>query len=223
MTIPNFKKEGEDLKYIENRFCENLNVAKFKTEGYFNIPILEPYQYEPSEFIGFNFAKSIKSKANKSLHFFVDDYQFERLWREPMKYIELLSEFHSIMTPDFSLYTDYPKALQIYNHYRKHWLGAFWQSIGFNIIPTVAWSDESSLEWCFDGVPKGTTVAVSSVGTQNNKEARKLFKIGWNAMIEKVHPETVIFHGIVPDDCKANIVKIKSFQEKFKEAKINGW
>lgn len=211
------------MKYIECRFCENMNIAKFKTEGKYDVPILNSFRYEPSEFVGFNYAKSVKNKSDKSLHFFIDDYQFERLWREPIKYIELLSQFHSIMTPDFSLYTDYPKSLQIYNHYRKHWLGAFWQSLGFKVIPTLAWSDEESFDWCFDGVPKGATVAISSVGTQKNKETKKLFKIGWDAMIEKIQPETVIFHGIVPEDCKANIIRIKSFQEKFKEVKTDGW
>ncbi len=161
------------MNYRDNRFCENLNIAQFETEGQYNIPALMPYRYEPAEFIGFNFARSAKAKKEKALHFFIDDYQFERLWRNPISYIDLIGEFHSIMTPDFSLYTDYPKALQIYNHYRKHWLGALWQSMGYKVIPTIAWSDESSFDWCFDGVPKGATVAVSSVGTQSSEKNKR--------------------------------------------------
>lgn len=42
-------------------------------------------------------------------------------------------------------------------------------------------------------------------------------------MLERLEPETVIFYGSVPEECRANIVQIKSFQEKFKEAKVNGW
>src|SRR5574344_2548748 len=101
--------------YRNTRFCENLNIAQFETEGQYNIPVLKPYVYEPCEFVGFNFAKSAKDKDKKGLHFFVDDYQFERIWREPLAYVNLIGEFHSVMTPDFSLYTDYPKAIQIYN------------------------------------------------------------------------------------------------------------
>ena len=107
------------MNYRNNRFCENLNIEQFETEGEYHIPTLYPYNYEPTESIGFNFAKSAKDKNNKGVHFFVDDYQFERLWREPNAYIKLLSEFHSLMAPDFSLYQNYPKAIQIYNHYRK--------------------------------------------------------------------------------------------------------
>lgn len=123
------------------------------------------------------------------------------------------------MTPDFSLYTDFPKVLQIYNHYRKMWLGALWQSYGYKVIPTIAWSDKDSFDWCFDGVPKGTTVAVSSVGTQRNKNTKRAFIGGWNEMLKRLEPETVIFHGSVPQECNANIVKIKSFSDKFKEAR----
>ena len=210
--------------YRNSRFCENLNIAQFETDGQYNIPVLEPYVYEPCEFVGFNYARSAKDKGDKGLHFFVDDYQFERLWREPLAYVNLIGEFHSIMTLDFSLYTDYPKAIQIYNHYRKHWLGALWQSLGYKVIPTIAWSDHDSFEWCFDGTPKGATVAVSSVGTQRSKETKQLFLDGWNEMLNRLEPETVIFHGEIPKECNANIIRIKSFQEKFREVKADyGW
>lgn len=212
------------MNYKETRFWENFNVEQFPTEGKYNIPILEPYDYEPTEFIGFNFARSAKNKSEKGLHFFVDDYQFERLWREPLKYINLIGEFHSVMTPDFSLYTDFPKALQIYNHYRKMWLGALWQSYGYKVIPTIAWSDKDSFQWCFDGVPKGATVAVSSVGTQRGKDTKQAFLDGWNEMLKRLEPETVIFHGDVPNECNANIIRTKSFSDKFKEVKTDyGW
>lgn len=212
------------MNYRDTRFWENFNIEQFPTDGKYNIPILEPYNYEPAEFIGFNFAKSAKNKKEKGIHFFIDDYQFERLWRKPLVYINLIGEFHSIMTPDFSLYTDFPKALQIYNHYRKMWLGAFWQSYGFKVIPTVAWSDTDSFEWCFDGMPKGGTVAVSSVGAQKSNRTKQAFLDGWNEMLRRLVPETVIFHGNVPKECNANIVRIKAFQERFKEVKTDyGW
>ena len=138
--------------------------------------------------MGFNFAKSAKHKSEKGLHFFIDDYQFERVWRTPEQYINLLSDFQIVMTPDFSLYTDWPKAIQIYNHYRKHWLGAYWQSFGLQVIPTVAWSDSDSFDWCFDGTPKRSTVAVSSVGTQNSGESKKAFIAGWHKMMDILQP-----------------------------------
>ncbi len=211
------------MNYRETRFCENFNISRFEGFGEFDIPILEPCDFQSCEFIGYNFAKTAKNKENKGVHFFVDDYQFERLWRRPTQSIKAIDGFQYVMTPDFSLYTDFPKAMQIYNHYRKHWLGAYWQSLGHNVIPTIAWSDKDSFRWCFDGEPTQSTVAVSSVGTQRSKESKRLFLQGWEKMLERLEPETVIFYGSVPEECRANIVQIKSFQEKFKEAKVNGW
>lgn len=88
----------------------------------------------------------MSSKQNNcGVHFFLDDYQFQRLWNTPDRYIESLQKFSCVLSPDFSLYTDYPTALQIYNHYRKHWIGAYLQLYGIEVIPTICWSDEKVL------------------------------------------------------------------------------
>lgn len=201
---------------------ENLTRFNFMGEGKYDIPIIYNEDVKPKNFIGFNFAKSCKNPSENCVHFFIDDYQFLRLWNRPDDYINLLSKFDCVCSPDFSTYTDFPKAIQIYNHYRKHWLAAYWQTHGIKVIPTICWSDESSFEWCFDGEPVGGTVAVSSVGTQNNKTAKKLFLNGYNEMMKRLEPETVIFYGTIPKECYGNIIKVKAFQEKFREAKIDG-
>lgn len=56
--------------------------------------------------------------------------------------IPMLQQFRYVLIPDFSLYTDFPKALQIWNHYRKHWIGAYMQLYGIDVIPTIAWNTE---------------------------------------------------------------------------------
>lgn len=186
--------------------------------GQYGIPKLESTQFNFAEFIGFNYAKNAKSPEDKAVHFFLDDYQFNRVWTDPDRYIEMLHRFRYVLTPDFSLYADFPKALQIYNHYRKHWLGAYWQMHGINVIPTICWSDKDSFEWCFDGEPTHSVVAVSSVGTQNSKESKKRFIDGYMEMMKRLEPTQIIFYGNVPEKCKGNIVHIKCFTDKWHEA-----
>ena len=135
----------------------------------------------------------------------------------------MLSEFSAVMTPDFSTYHDWPKALQLYNHYRKHFVGAYLQTLGVKVYPTISWSDKESFDWCFDGEPVGATVAVSSIGTQKGSAEKRLFLDGYNAMVERLNPETIIFYGNVPKECMGNIVRIKPFQEKFREVITDGW
>ena len=202
----------------------NLNEVVFRGVGEYDIPVIFPEPWiDGVEFIGFNYAASCQNRENKGVHFFLDDYQFDRVWRNWKRYSELLAQYEAVMTPDFSMFTDWPKAVQIWNHYRKHFVGAYMQSLGIRVYPTICWSDESSYDWCFDGEPEGGCVAVSSVGTQKNDDDKRLFKKGFDAMMERLQPETVIFYGEVPDDCKANIVRIKPFHERFNEARISGW
>ena len=132
--------------------------------------------------------------------------------------MDKLNRFRYVLTPDFSTYTDFPKVIQIYNHYRKHWIGAYLQEYGCRVIPTISWSTPDSYEWCFDGEPEGGTVAVSSVGCMKNKRSKELFLQGYKAMIERLHPESIIFYGSVPEECTGNIVRIKAFHEKFNHA-----
>lgn len=202
---------------------ENLSEINFLCDGKYDIPIIKPESCCCEEFIGFNYAKSTQNKQDKGIHFFVDDYQFVRLWQSPQGYVELLKKFKCIFTPDFSMFSDFPIAMQIYNHYRKHWLGAYYQLQGVKVIPTLCWSNTESFEWCFDGEPSNSTVAVSSVGTQKDKKSKMLFLAGYEKMLEKLKPEKIIFYGNIPDECKGDIIHIKAFQDKFKEAKTNGW
>lgn len=196
----------------------------FDGVGQYNVPAIEPEQYDGcSEWIGFNYAGKSADRQQKGVHFFLDDYQFIRLWTNVDRYIPMLREFAYVLTPDFSLYTDYPVALQIYNHYRKHWLGAYWQGFGIKVIPAICWSDESSFDWCFDGEPTHSTVAISSVGTQNGSEKRQKFLEGYNEMMHRLEPAQIIFYGKVPDECKGNIVRVKAFSEKWNEAEVAQW
>lgn len=215
-----FAEKMKEFKH--NRFMENLETVIFPGVGSFEIPEIDPEQWIPCEFIGFNYATGCKSRTGKGVHFFIDDYQFERVWRQLPKYAGILAQYEAVMTPDFSTFRDWPHAMQIYNHYRKHYIGAYLQSLGVRVYPTISWSDEASYSWCFDGEPVGGCVCVSSVGTQRDAESKRLFAAGYAEMCDRLEPETIIFYGKVPDDCKGNIIRIKSFQEKFDEVKIDG-
>lgn len=205
--------------YRSQKNYENLQRMIFEGVGEYQIPQIEPTLYKGSEFIPFNYAKSCKDRAGKGVHFFIDDYQFNRLWNTPDKYIDMLREFECVMSPDFSTYTDFPKAIQIYNHYRKHWVGAYLQMHGIDVIPTISWSTPDSFEWCFDGEPAGGCVAVSSIGCMNSKKRKELFLVGYREMIDRLYPETIIFYGQIPQECGGSIVHIKPYSEKFKEVK----
>ena len=68
------------------------------TGDFWEMPIISNDRYIPDKLIGFN--EALTSKDNKAgVHFFLDDYQFERIWKEPNRYINVLSKFTCILSP----------------------------------------------------------------------------------------------------------------------------
>ena len=196
----------------------NLNKATFNGVGKYDIPQLEPtYDYEIGEikeWIGFNYVLSDKEPEGKAVHFFLDDYQFQRLWNNPEKYIEKLKRYEVVLTPDFSPYGDMPMATQIFNHYRKHWVGALLQEYGVKVVPTIRASrDERSFEWYLDGEPKGGVVCISSMWTAD-EEAKKYFMREFNTMVETLKPEKIYVYGNEVEGLEGNIEYIQPFTRK---------
>ena len=92
----------------------NLGLGAFEPDGAYDAPVLTPvHMDERLNWISFNCANTDKRRSAHGVHFFVDDYLFERTWNDPKRYALLLSEFKAVMTPDFSLFTDYPRSVQI--------------------------------------------------------------------------------------------------------------
>lgn len=201
---------------------ENINIFQpFDVAGAFEIPTIQPVHELPDlDWIGFNYARTAKNINGKAVHFFLDDYQFAGVWKQPQRYIDMLSKCAVVTSPDFSTYTDMPKALQIYSHYRKHWCAQYWQTMGIEVIPTISWSTPDSWEWCFDGEPTGSIVAISTVGVQKNKQANDLFVSGYQEMCDRLKPTTIICYGKVLDfmhEQNITITEVKPFTSRFAE------
>lgn len=173
------------------------------------MPIIKKCSYVPKDIISFNYAKS-SDDYGKGIHFYIDDYQFERIWNDPHTYMEILKKFDCCLTPDFSLYTDMPLPMQIWNVYRSKLIGQIMQDYGIKVIPTLQWCRPDSYEFCFDGIEKGGTVSVSTIGVKRDKDAMKIWFDGMDAAIDALRPETVVVYGgdIGYDFGKANVIYI---------------
>ena len=196
----------------------NLQKANFKGVGEYDIPELEPiYEYEIGdikEWIGFNYVLSDKEPEGKAVHFFISDSQFERVFKNPEKYVDKLRKYEAVLTPDFSPYADMPMATQIFNHYRKHWCGRYFQENGVKVVPTIrASKDDRSFKWYLDGEPKGGVVCISSMWT-SKEDDREYFIKEYNQMYQKLKPSKIYIYGNKIDGLKGNIEYIPTFTEK---------
>lgn len=176
----------------------NCEKRMFPGVGKYEFPEMDPVDVdvEGVELVGFNYALSEKHPEDKILHFYVDDYQFERVWNHPDKYISLLEKFKAVLAPDFSLYDDFPIAVNMFNHYRKQWCAAYWQEHGIKVIPTLCWTDEASYEWCFDGTPKHSLVSISTVGGfGNHYDNKESWLAGYEKALEILEPSKILLFG----------------------------
>ena len=136
-----------------------------RTAGYYQFPTLKACHYVPEDLIGFNYVKSWKgNREGLGVHFFIDDYQFERIWRSPYENIERLRGFSCVLTPDFSTYSDMPMAMKIWNIYRARLIGQVMQDAGLNVIPALRDLGEGTRDFCLDGIAPCGVYAISTVG-----------------------------------------------------------
>lgn len=192
----------KEKAHPEERIFEVFNFDYYDpsmVEGRYDMPILKPSYHIPKKMIGFNYAKTTK-EYDACIHFYLDDYQFERIWNNPEEYMELLRKFECCLTPNFSIYLDFPESIKIYNTYRSRLLGQIMQRFGIETIPIVYWSDERSYDWCFDGLPENSVLSVNTIGNKN-KEAEALWYRGMDELIKRKHPKTLLIYGngIKPD------------------------
>jgi hypothetical protein len=161
----------------------------------------------PKAFIDWPHRKSFPEGTG--LHFFVDDYQFERVWNHPHWYVQEFKKRHPLLFGvDFSIFHDTPKCMQVWQTYRTRWLCRWYQEQGVTMIPTVSWGDRSSFDFVFRGIPKHSVVALSTIG-------RKSAGDGWNegfmSMIDAVDPELVFVVGPRLGDDLEKIVEVKYY------------
>ncbi len=174
-------------------------VEKAEFVGKYDFPVLKATSSIATKAIPFDKANKEKDK-NQWIHFYIDDYRFERIWSSPQKYLSIFKQFTGVIGPDFSVYTNMPLSMQIWNTYRNRSLSFWLQDKGIDLIPNIVWGKENSYEFCFDGIPKNSTVAISTNGCIGNKLDKYYFKKGFDKMIETVKPKTIVVYSNMPKD-----------------------
>lgn len=195
---------------------QNLEVGFFVNDdavGQYDFPKIEPVYELPKvdRHIEFDYCNRIRSGHDKiGVHFFEDDYKFERCWTSPDRYGQMLSKFAYVLGPDYSVYADFPMSMRIYNHYRNRWLVRYWQ-LCYNmiIVPTVMWGYEDSWSWCFDGYPKNSIVAVSNVGITRSQADKKYFNDGYLEMLKRLEPTKILFFTRNFEEVPGNVEYIR--------------
>lgn len=213
MTEENYKYRTSDL-FLRNQF---------NGVGKFDIPEIPKSNFSDDTLenlllIGFDKINTDQSNYERMVHFFLYDYKFENIWKKPDEYVEKLKKYKAVLSPDFSMYIEMNKALQLYNTFRNRWCGAYLASKDIKVIPTVNWGDENTFEFCFDGIPKGSIVAVSTymVRERNNHADQKdFFMKGYEEMLRRIEPSKIICYSEPFPEMQGDIIYV--------DYELSGW
>lgn len=187
------KLQRKSCKDIFNAFL----VKRATYDGLFEFPCIHPTYEIPNRMISFSKAISCKN-YDQWIHFFEYDYLFERIWRHPRKYLEILKRFKGVILPDFSTYRDMPLAMQIWNIYRSRAIGHWLQLNGVTVIPNMRFGDRRTYRICCDGISKHCVIAFGSHGNMKRIVNRAIFMQGFDEVVRRLEPTAVVIYGSFP-------------------------
>lgn len=175
----------------------------------------------PKDIITWTEAKAIYRKAPRQKEtdfnhpafvcFYEDDQKFDGLrgiWHDYQYALKVLCHFAGVITPDFSTYQDFPEPLKLYNTYRMRAYGCWLAAQGIQVINNVRWGTEETYDYCFNGIPKDSIIAIGTVGGGPRKLInRERFEDGLLHMVNRLHPRAIVIYGSANYDCFRQLIE----------------
>lgn len=109
-----------DVIYESNNIYDIPTLLLGEQAGHLELP-LAPYG-----------ADSRMRKDIATYHFYVDDYRFESLWKDPTKVLQ--SGCRAVVEPNLSLFDTTPIAYGLMQIYKKRWIARYFQSCGIKVF-----------------------------------------------------------------------------------------
>lgn len=126
----------------------------YSTDNDFDIPLLLKEQEAGKLELPFSpwRANSRLRKDVATYHFYVDDYRFEHLFKDPIKL--LMSGCRAVVEPNCSCHDQTPIAWGIQLIYKKRWLARYFQECGIKVYADLNVAHKF-IEYNKMGIPKG--------------------------------------------------------------------
>ncbi len=154
LWVGNTPDEVDQDEPTDEELVMRVPDAVWGTDNEYGIPMLDlrmQADHLEAPFAGWG-TMPRKDKMTGTYHFYVEDYRFEQVWRNPLDIAN--SACYAIVEPNFSVYDDMPKAVALWQMFRKRWIARWLQSIGMRIFVDLNISHRhDSLR--FIGVPEG--------------------------------------------------------------------
>ncbi len=167
------------------------------------------------------------------INWYIDDYKFDSprirtasneinkyncIWNYYDCAWDVIKHFAGIITPDYSTYQDFPEPIKTFSTYKMRTFGFWIGNKGKQVVNNVRWGTEETYDYCFNGIPVDSVVAIGTVGGGPRLlKYRENFENGFYRMIDVLHPKVIIVYGSANAECfdraceqGINIVPFKS-------------
>ena len=163
--------------------------------GGMDLPTMHAVEVIPAALIPFSEAvKTTCTDYDCFVDFYEDDYEIERFWNDPFRYLRILDRFAGCISPDYSTCRDFPVALKAHNVYRNQALGFRMQrDLHGPTIPNVRC--EPNLPWMLDGTPRNSIIAIGARSCVKKVDDRLAFVEAVRFAVDELSPMGIVWYG----------------------------
>lgn len=184
------QKSSNSLQKRVTDLCQSVTLT-----SKYQQPILHAYTGAPPNIIRAVSRTKEKERFYTCGHFYIEDAKIERYWNNLSKYESQFAQFRVLIAPNLSCTEQMPLEAKRWNMFRNKLMAAWLQSRGINVIPDIMWWENADMEWCLDGIPKYSVIAINSTGLRLNKHSKQIWLEGYKQAVEILEPTMILRYG----------------------------
>ncbi len=203
-----------DNKKVPDSFQAYLvDGAHFtKQEEY---PILENYMISksvPINIMPFNKAITYRGDLSETfICFFEPDDTFERVRRNPRRYLSFFRRTAGIIGFDFSVHSDMQVIKQKSQMNDNLSLSYFYGKQGIKLIPNIRCGIDELIPEYLETIPKHSMIAIGTHGFVKTKQERYEWYCFLENIIKELEPSKIIVYGTLPGEMFSNMKNKQKF------------
>ncbi len=227
-----FKNESKEVRVASDSFSAYLvENAHFTNEEEY--PIIEKSMVSediPKKIVPFNKAINYRGDLSDTyICFFSPDSSFERVRKNPKRFLKFFQKTAGIIGFDFSIHSDMPVVKQKNQIYDNLSHTYYFGKNGISIIPNLRCGIDELFPEFIEAIPQNSIVAIGTHGFCKELQEKCEWYCFIEKVIEKLHPSKIIVYGSLNgkmfDDFKGQtefVFYAPWISKKRKEDKKNG-
>lgn len=194
------KERGGAVPMIHEDLLSSLD---YDTDS--EMPLIDPISQWPLGAVPYS--KRNMAQCADWVCFYENDSSSEEAWRDPLGVAERLKAYPGVIAPDFSVYGDMPKHVQMWQIFRSCALAALWQQCDIAVIPNIRCARSDLLPIACGGIETGSTVAIGTYGFTRDLEERRIIEETIDYIGSEISPQRLVIYG------SDNYESLKSIRE----------